>query len=241
MTHQSFTPNKTLVYIPSENRKGRFLGYNRDGKTARVEFITNYNPETQERTTKNEDVDVSKLTLYRKPKPKKYNPNEMYWMVYKFQEAFGHPVANKPTSMSLDRGINRSIWTGEEALVEFIHQSSSNEEEFLQAFDNLIAGLEKAKQKSLGMEYPKSETDKIIGQSDALTDALYFIFGSFVEMGVQPFNLFRIVQEANMGKLHSDGKPRYREEDGKIQKPEGWEENFAPEPKLKAEIERQSR
>jgi predicted HAD superfamily Cof-like phosphohydrolase len=38
-----------------------------------------------------------------------------------------------------------------------------------------------------------------------------------------------------------DGKPRFREGDGKIVKPPHWEENFAPEPKLKAEIERQSK
>ncbi len=33
-----------------------------------------------------------------------------------------------------------------------------------------------------------------------------------------------------------DGKPRFREGDGKILKPEGWQ---APEPQLRAEIERQ--
>jgi predicted HAD superfamily Cof-like phosphohydrolase len=39
-----------------------------------------------------------------------------------------------------------------------------------------------------------------------------------------------------MAKLFPDGKPRYRESDGKIIKPDGW---VAPEPKLKSEIERQ--
>ena len=229
-----------LVWDNGSKRKGAFKGYNRDmGKTARVEFIVKYDEETGLRTTKLETVQTSNLKEYKERKPKKYNPNEMYWMVDQFHEAFGHPRSNKPVPLSIERGTDRAVWTGEEALVEFIHQSSNNEEEFLQAYNGLIAGLEKAKQKSLGMEYPKTETEKIVGQSDALTDALYFIFGSFVEMGVKPFNLFRIVQEANMGKLH-DGVPKYREGDGKIMKPENWERDFAPEPKLTAEIERQS-
>ena len=38
-----------------------------------------------------------------------------------------------------------------------------------------------------------------------------------------------------MAKLFPDGKPRFRE-GGKILKPEGWQ---APEPQLRAEIERQ--
>ena len=55
-------------------------------------------------------------------------------------------------------------------------------------------------------------------------------------MGVNPDKLFDIVQEANMSKLWADGKARYRE-DGKIVKPETWVD---PEPKIRAEIDRQS-
>jgi predicted HAD superfamily Cof-like phosphohydrolase len=156
--------------------------------------------------------------------------------VEQFQRAFNHPVADAPTSLELKRGTARAVWTGEEALVEFVHQSSNNEQEFLQAYDNLIAGLEKAKLKSLGMEYPKNEVEKIIGQADALTDAAYFILGSFVEMGIDPQPLLDIVQGANMAKLGADGKPIIRESDGKIMKPEGW---TPPEAKLEEEIIRQ--
>lgn len=42
-----------------------------------------------------------------------------------------------------------------------------------------------------------------------------------------------------MGKIWDDGKPRFRESDGKILKPPHWEANFAPEPRLKEEIQRQ--
>lgn len=81
----------------------------------------------------------------------------------------------------------------------------------------------------------------VVGQADAVIDAIYFLIGDLVEMGVLPDKLFDIVQEANMGKLHSiDGKltPVYRE-DGKIVKPENWAELFAPEPRLVEEINKQ--
>lgn len=166
--------------------------------------------------------------------------NKTVSQVKEFHSAFGHPVSNHVQPLKLERGTARAVWTGEEALVEFLHQSSDNEEEFLSAYDKMIAGLEKAKQKSLAEEYPKTELDKVVGQADALTDAFYFLAGSFVEMGVMPQPLFDIVQAANMAKLGPDGKPIIRESDNKIMKPEGWKENHAPEPKLRAEIEGQT-
>lgn len=86
------------------------------------------------------------------------------------------------------------------------------------------------------------EATDVVGQADAVIDGIYFLIGTLVEMGVKPDKLFDIVQEANMGKLHNiDGKmvAVYRESDGKVQKPSNWEDDFAPEPRLRAEIERQ--
>jgi len=80
------------------------------------------------------------------------------------------------------------------------------------------------------------ESDNVIDQADALVDALYFILGTAVEIGVDLEPVFDIVQKANMAKLWSDGKPHYRELDGKVEKPEGWQ---APEPQIEAEIKRQ--
>jgi hypothetical protein len=156
--------------------------------------------------------------------------------VAKFHKAFRHPVADKIAPIGLERGGNRAVWTGEEALVEFIHQSSDNEEQFLAAYDKILAGLEKAKQKSLGMEYNKTDLEKVIGQMDAVVDAFYFLAGTCVEIGVKPQALFEIVQAANMDKLGPDGEPIIRESDGKIMKREGWQ---PPEPKLEEEIKRQ--
>ncbi|QGR00171.1 hypothetical protein EHS13_20010 [Paenibacillus psychroresistens] len=74
-------------------------------------------------------------------------------------------------------------------------------------------------------------------QVDALIDLLYFTIGTFTIMGVKPEAIFDIVHAANMGKV-TDGKVT-RNEQGKILKPEGWKERFAPEPKIIAEINKQ--
>ena len=46
--------------------------------------------------------------------------------------------------------------------------------------------------------------------------------------------MFDIVQKANMAKLWPDGKPHYNPKDGKVIKPDGWED---PAPKIKAYID----
>lgn len=87
------------------------------------------------------------------------------------------------------------------------------------------------------MEEAKTLEDQV----DAAIDKLYFALGDCVELGIKPHNLLKIVQSANMGKLHNvNGKmiPVYKE-DGKIKKPDNWEADFAPEPFLVKEIERQ--
>lgn len=76
----------------------------------------------------------------------------------------------------------------------------------------------------------------VVEQADAMIDVIYFALGTLVEMGVEPERLFEIVQNANMSKLWADGKPHYRESDGKVIKPEEWQD---PHPLLEAEIKRQ--
>jgi predicted HAD superfamily Cof-like phosphohydrolase len=76
----------------------------------------------------------------------------------------------------------------------------------------------------------------IAEQADAMIDVIYLALGTLVEMGVRPQELFRIVHEANMSKCWEDGKPRYRESDGKVIKPPAWKD---PIPRIEREIERQ--
>ncbi len=78
------------------------------------------------------------------------------------------------------------------------------------------------------------EAEDIYEQADAMIDLIYFALGTLVEMGIKPDKLFEIVQNANMSKLWSDGKPHYNE-DGKVIKPKEW---VNPYPLLKQEIDK---
>jgi predicted HAD superfamily Cof-like phosphohydrolase len=80
------------------------------------------------------------------------------------------------------------------------------------------------------------EATTLEAQADAFIDVIYFAVGGLVNLGVRPGPMWDIVQSANMAKLWPDGRPRHREGDGKVIKPDGWED---PGPKLAAEILRQ--
>lgn len=164
--------------------------------------------------------------------------NKLQNHVKDFHLAFNHPVSETPKPMELERAINRSVWTGEE-IVEFLHASSKDENEYDLAFSLFIQGLEKAYKKSSKVEYIQDNVERVVAQADALTDTDYFVKGSFVEIGVDEEPVFDIVQAANMSKLFTkeDGTKyaQYRE-DGKILKsPDFW----TPESRIKEEIQRQ--
>lgn len=80
------------------------------------------------------------------------------------------------------------------------------------------------------------QADTIYDEADAMIDLIYFALGTFVEMGIQPQQIFDIVQKANMDKVWPDGLV-HKKPDGKTIKPEGW---VAPEPLIIAEIDRQA-
>jgi predicted HAD superfamily Cof-like phosphohydrolase len=73
---------------------------------------------------------------------------------------------------------------------------------------------------------------------ESLKGALSDILKWFSAINIDPRPFWDIVQNANMAKLWPDGKPHYREGDGKVIKPEGWE---PPEPKLLIELEKQQK
>lgn len=73
--------------------------------------------------------------------------------------------------------------------------------------------------------------------ADGIGDVIYIALGTAVEAGIEMGPILEIIQNANMAKLGADGKPIYRESDGKVMKPEGWQ---APEPQIIAELGRQS-
>lgn len=229
-----------FVWVKSEKMKGKVHATLPNHKY-KVEIITSFNKETGERTTKLLAVNASELAVYRDNKRKKAEPgNEFYNDVYAFHKEFGHPTAEKPTPIPLDEFINRAGYVIEELLEGIYGTVGGDIQEFEKASEELMFKFLNNKNKIRLQAKPVD--DVLVAQADSLIDSTYFINGMLVVGGIKPHNLFKIVQNANMGKLHNvDGvmKAVYREGDGKIVKPDGWEEKYAPEPLLRAELERQ--
>ena len=70
-------------------------------------------------------------------------------------------------------------------------------------------------------EYTAAENENdLVEVADALADIIYIACGTAVSYGIPLDDVFTEVHRSNMAKL-VDGKV-IRREDGKIQKPEGW-------------------
>ncbi|MGY3777765.1 pyrophosphohydrolase domain-containing protein [Isobaculum melis] len=165
------------------------------------------------------------------------NQKTPYEMVREFHQVFAPAKNTKPTAFTSEEALYRANFTTEE-IIEFLYATSGGD---MSQFDTLLAQWQEGIQDAVTKIKTKAEPveDILVGQVDALTDTNYFVYGSFVLMGVNPDPLFQIVHQANMGKLFPDGKPHYREGDGKVIKPDNWEADYAPEPKLHAEVARQ--
>ncbi|MTB64424.1 HAD family hydrolase [Streptococcus sp. zg-86] len=142
------------------------------------------------------------------------------------------PLAYEPQS-----ALYRADFKLEE-IVEFLYATARNNEEFDEMTQKLHRALDKAAKKSKQNE---RTADPLLGQVDALLDLLYFTYGSFVLMGVDPEPIFDIVHQANMGKIFPDGKAHFDPITHKILKPENWAEKYAPEPAIQEELVRQSK
>lgn len=176
-----------------------------------------------------------------------------------FQTAFDHPVSVTPHPLTPHRLTLRSGWTAEEVIERFNATADGDKELFDNMVNAFISSVYKASAKVEG-DAQKQEFYKagevhylskipnefkeganlnaiLLSQIDGTMDGSYFLMGDCVEMGVRPQSFFSIVHEANMGKLFPDGKPR--KVDGKTVKPENWERDFAPEPRLLKEMENQ--
>ena len=105
--------------------------------------------------------------------------------------------------------------------------------EFQQAFGQRVGDhpfLPNANERELRMrlmkeeykEYKKAEkTNDLVNLASELADIIYIACGTAVSYGIPLNEVFEEVHKANMSKL-IDGKV-IRRDDGKIQKPEGWQ------------------
>jgi predicted HAD superfamily Cof-like phosphohydrolase len=103
--------------------------------------------------------------------------------------------------------------------------------DFHYAFGNPVSDIQKtldAERRKKRASWMYEEIDEfvqavsLVDQLDALADLVYFALGTAVEMGTDLEPIFEIVHRANMNKLGPDGKPIYRESDGKVLKPKEW-------------------
>ena len=158
-------------------------------------------------------------------------------MTEEFHHIFDPTIPNEPTAFDSKKTLDRAAFKIEE-IVEFTYSvSDNNPATFDQAIDSLHAAIDTAKAKILSKEH--IVTDPLIDQVDALSDLLYFTYGSFSLLGVNPGPIMNIIHKANMGKLFPDGQPHYHPVTHKVLKPDNWEQDFAPEAKIKEEIQRQ--
>ena len=154
-----------------------------------------------------------------------------------FHHLMDERTQEEPKVWDVKGATHRAAFKVEE-LVEFVRAASNSEEEFQQAVQDLHKALDVSADK-VSQKIPAEST--LVGQVDALIDTLYFTYGSFVLMGVDPERIFEIVHQANMAKIFPDGKAQFDPVTHKILKPEDWEEKHAPEPAIKKELERQIR
>ena len=152
-----------------------------------------------------------------------------------FHHMMDERTQEEPKAWDLEGATHRADFKIEE-LVEFVRASSNSDEDFQAAVAEMHRALDKAVTK-VSKNIPAKQD--LIGQVEALIDTLYFTYGSFVLMGVDPERIFEIVHQANMGKVFPDGKAHFDPVTHKILKPDDWEEKYAPEPAIKKEIERQ--
>lgn len=162
-----------------------------------------------------------------------------YEKVKEFHDKFAPSHNLTPKALDPDHAVFRSMFKIEE-IIEFLYAASNgNNELFFQMAEKIKSSVDDSVNKINSQH--KSSDSPLVGEVDALIDLLYFTYGSFVLMGVNPAPIFDIVHQANMGKLFPDGKPHYDPNTNKVLKPADWEKNYAPEKKILHELELQKK
>lgn len=159
-----------------------------------------------------------------------------YNQVKEFHACFDPVAHDKVTTLSSEQADYRAGFKVEE-LLEFLYAANAGNDV---CFDRSVEILkEQIDQQAVKIKTSKKQVDVLTGEVDALIDLLYFTYGSFVMMHIDPSPIFDIVHAANMGKLFPDGTPHYHPVTGKVLKPDNWETDCAPEEKIRKEINRQ--
>lgn len=165
-----------------------------------------------------------------------FQSKDIYFnQVKEFHARMDGVTQEMPQPYSIESALHRADFKLEE-IVEFLQATVDNDVDFDKMIAKMHENLDKAATKCKRKSYPKQP---LVGQVDALVDLLYFTYGSFVLMGIDPEPIFSIVHQANMGKIFPDGCAHFDPVTHKILKPANWEEDYAPEPAIEKEIGRQ--
>lgn len=137
-------------------------------------------------------------------------PKTNFRRVQEFHEVFGHPVATSPQLLAPELLESR---------IAFIW------EEFREYCEATLPGIEMTLAETFilnkihcAIERGLYRNGDVIEAADALTDIQYFTYGAMVCHGFDGDAALKEVHRSNMSKLGSDGKPIYRDSDGKILK-----------------------
>lgn len=189
------------------------------------------------------------LTVVTEDNAEPYNP---VGMLADFHRAFKYKRSETPVVLSAEEVFKRIVFIQEE-LIELLAASVDTVGEFSNYYDELQMKEEEAYFKErpkvdeyeqnninnpmkMNAELAHDEVQRIINQSDALVDILYFTYGTADISSVDLRPLFKIVQDSNMSKLDPEtGEPIYNEF-GKIQKGSAFKK---PEPRIEREIYQQ--
>lgn len=135
-------------------------------------------------------------------------------MVREFHEAYGVPVRTSPTTdISAEERVLRVRLVLEEAF-EFCAAMGCRVE---------VAQPEHVNADTIEVEIdPTSPGINLVESADALADIEYVVNGSALCLGIPQAAVVREVHRSNMSKLGEDGKPIYREGDGKVLKGPGY-------------------
>lgn len=129
-----------------------------------------------------------------------------------------------------------------EEIVEFLSSAAAYDPvRFHELIAQLYASIDKAIDKVQRKKDSGEKIDLLSAQTDSLIDLLYLTYGSLVLSGIDPYEMFEIVHQANLAKIFPDGKAHFDSETHKVLKPDNWEEKYAPEKKIRRELDRQTR
>ena len=136
------------------------------------------------------------------------------------------PTIPRPMGKENTKFIIRMVMSEMQELAKTV---TSSTEESLLFMQECLESIDICQKDLHGLDDDKKASEQL----DAMVDAYYYMQDTACKHGMNMSSMFEVVHRANMSKKWKDGK-FHRREDGKILKPDNWEE-----PDTYGEIKRQ--